>query len=770
MKENNVIMFAEADDVQRKYSDAWLAGMALLLQLGGLFAFQAMLPSGVIGWSAIWLCSGLQLAMWALYHWHKKGFAILLPLTGIALLLTTRFMPTVRGLFGCLNYSVTFLNDQYELGIPFFANASAQLVDQQLGALLLVMAAVVLVFSLCNGDFFLLRSFFVLSVLSVELLAGVFAPLSLFCLLGGFWGLWFLQVSRIVCLQQVVWLVGGGALILALVLLVNPAEMMSVQHAREDAFDTLQHIWYGSDTLPRGDLYRTEGLLDGEAQTLLVQVEQAKTLYLRGYAGDRYRDGRWLPLSGAAYGGQNAGILKWLELQALSPAAQYDAYLTASGAEKETEQTITVQNNGANWSHPFLPYSTAKLDTKSVKLGRCGTFHAKFWSRLRSYTFTECSEALPGELLYADDWYFAPQTEAEQQYAEAEAVYRTFVHTYYLEVAPQLESIVQSLFVPDGREEGESLYAVTDRVRAVLSSIALYDAAGNDAPQTEDPILWFLTESRRGNAAAFAAAGVEAFRANGFPARYAEGYLLRDTAINAGRGTVQLTDQDSHAWVEVYLDGLGWIPIDITPGFYFDAYYLQQMVARPQSGQRTAIPDDEEDANTTESQETWQEALQDEPLQPDYRGLWTGLLVLLLVILGLCILLMECRRLWLMCYMENRYHKLTSESRAYLLYQMVQQCLRALEIPCVQGWKNEDVDLALRQKLPMLEAGTFCRTAQLLEKAHYRPQPLELHELRVIERFVDSILLNRKTLPWLMRLKLRYLYCRIWLEKPSRRS
>ena len=44
-------------------------------------------------------------------------------------------------------------------------------------------------------------------------------------------------------------------------------------------------------------------------------------------------------------------------------------------------------------------------------------------------------------------------------------------------------------------------------------------------------------------------------------------------------------------WAEVYFDGIGWLPVDVTPGYYYDAVKLQQMVATPDMVQKTLAED-----------------------------------------------------------------------------------------------------------------------------------------------------------------------------------
>ena len=52
-----------------------------------------------------------------------------------------------------------------------------------------------------------------------------------------------------------------------------------------------------------------------------------------------------------------------------------------------------------------------------------------------------------------------------------------------------------------------------------------------------------------------------------------------DNIAQSRNGQILLTSQDAHAWTEIYMDGMGWIPVDFTPGFYYNTYALLRMAA-----------------------------------------------------------------------------------------------------------------------------------------------------------------------------------------------
>ncbi|CAN0597428.1 unnamed protein product, partial [Laminaria digitata] len=81
----------------------------------------------------------------------------------------------------------------------------------------------------------------------------------------------------------------------------------------------------------------------------------------------------------------------------------------------------------------------------------------------------------------------------------------------------------------------------------------------------KDPTAEFLfSEEKRGYCVHLAHSAAYLLRAVGVPTRVSAGYAV--PASNLGRGSALLIkDGDAHAWAEIYLAGVGWVPIEVTP-------------------------------------------------------------------------------------------------------------------------------------------------------------------------------------------------------------
>lgn len=82
-------------------------------------------------------------------------------------------------------------------------------------------------------------------------------------------------------------------------------------------------------------------------------------------------------------------------------------------------------------------------------------------------------------------------------------------------------------------------------------------------------------QSRRGVCQDFAHILIALVRPLGVPARYVSGYLFRDTA-----GTDRSGDGATHAWVETWLPGIGWIGLDPTNNLLAGDRHIRVAIGR----------------------------------------------------------------------------------------------------------------------------------------------------------------------------------------------
>jgi protein-glutamine gamma-glutamyltransferase len=79
-----------------------------------------------------------------------------------------------------------------------------------------------------------------------------------------------------------------------------------------------------------------------------------------------------------------------------------------------------------------------------------------------------------------------------------------------------------------------------------------------------DPTAKFLFGAKRGYCVHFAHAMALLLRSQGIPSRVALGYAVQTRRHGAG-SSLLILGNDAHAWPEMYLDGVGWVTIDVYP-------------------------------------------------------------------------------------------------------------------------------------------------------------------------------------------------------------
>lgn len=144
-----------------------------------------------------------------------------------------------------------------------------------------------------------------------------------------------------------------------------------------------------------------------------------------------------------------------------------------------------------------------------------------------------------------------------------------------------IEAWARSFFTGGKTETLDLLKRMTESVRADFT----YRAREEEGVQSPAETLC----SRRGTCRDFALLMMEAVRSLGLAARFVTGYVF-DPAVEPGGGAGGRSIQGggaTHAWVQVYLPGAGWVEYDPTNGIIGGENLIRVGVARDPS---QAIP------------------------------------------------------------------------------------------------------------------------------------------------------------------------------------
>lgn len=168
----------------------------------------------------------------------------------------------------------------------------------------------------------------------------------------------------------------------------------------------------------------------------------------------------------------------------------------------------------------------------------------------------EGRSAYAGQCLLLTGGSFGPLPESLQW---EELQYRSFAREYYTRLPESTRSALTALALQNGLNAADD--NIIAEVAAYVSRGSIYDL-GVDPYPDDDYALYFLQSARRGYCIHYATAACCLYRALGIPARLCEGFLI---TAHAGSETI-VRAADAHAWVEVWRDGVGWVPVEVTYG------------------------------------------------------------------------------------------------------------------------------------------------------------------------------------------------------------
>ncbi len=217
--------------------------------------------------------------------------------------------------------------------------------------------------------------------------------------------------------------------------------------------------------------------------------------------------------------------------------------LQAKGAGKGS---VTIRpQNGAAYA---LPYYIDSYESNGYNIQTSDT---EVFGSAKEYTVG----------YYMND--VTPAAHTKYLYMSYEKTYREFVHANYLEIDAATLEYMQGIINREGFSISDE--NVIENVAKYIQGSAQYNFNYDTSLDRNNNIaIAFLRDYKEGVCRHYAMAATMLYRALGIPARYTVG-AVADAMENEW---VDVNALMSHAWVEVYVDGIGWQMVEVTGGTF----------------------------------------------------------------------------------------------------------------------------------------------------------------------------------------------------------
>ena len=372
---------------------------------------------------------------------------------------------------------------------------------------------------------------------------------------------------------------------------------------------------FNEDSMDYGKLGNKKGVTYS-GDTLLKISGDANTahgLYLKGYVGDIYEDNQWTSLK------KNEEYNE--ELQALGESGptpdNWHAQLRNELGDSETSGArdiwkvgkLRIRNLGfgyGNYLIPYLPTSSFKYENngRSTVDSPGADYQIEYYS---VYPVVLRRDILNNNYSLANVFFWEGNRVERERLAD-------FAKKYYLQLPENLKAVTEDF--ADYLEKEDNLLEryrkgtanESDIIKAVKNYImkdTTYTLSPGKTPSDRDTVEYFLMENKKGYCTYYATAAVLLLRSVGIPARYVEGmYVPKEVMAECTDGKeISVVDKNAHAWVEVYTDNYGFVPLEVTPGMGEDEAEESDVTNEELDQGKTTNPTDSQDDKDNKDKE-----------------------------------------------------------------------------------------------------------------------------------------------------------------------
>ena len=513
------------------------------------------------------------------------------------------------------------------------------------------------------------------------------------------------------------------------------------EHIHEEKYETKY------TTLPEGDFSDYEKKEQKAKQALAVTMENPQQMYLRGFTGAVFTGDTWEPLDTQSLV-KNKDLLYWLNLNAFNQNAQFDAAASYAGLN---QNTITIQNIGACSYYRYVPFSLGKGTlTQPENLNTDGVYG----DGERSYVYT-VTAGTTDEIMQVLTHLQTSDDPVVLQYRKAESGYRQFISHYYLQVPAEVKDLLQEQWDEIAARYG-SANNLTQQQAQECTLIFLSRCFPEEGTPEDMELPLQMAE---GTTFQYATVAAMTLRYFGIPARYAEGYVIsQEMAAGYESGETMTVDSScAKAWVEVYQDGIGWIPMDLTPG-------IGEILEDPESND----PNKNNSSNKDTTEKKDEEEEEEPAEQPEPTGGSMVLIILktilwsLLIALGvflLIFLILWTRRKILLGRKEKKFQSENVSDAVAWIYADTAVILEKLGFDRGNG-SMRDLAKPLEEKYGPEFAAQFDAVSDLNDRAMFSDNPMDEEHRKTVRKFHSHVLRKLKSeVKWYRLVWLKWALC-----------
>jgi hypothetical protein len=255
--------------------------------------------------------------------------------------------------------------------------------------------------------------------------------------------------------------------------------------------------------------------------------------------------------------------------------------------------------------------------------------------------------------------------------------------------------------------------------------------------------------------------------AMGVPARYVEGYAVgfgnivdkdekedkqtnviysnrMNGVVETSQVTLSVKDSNAHAWVEVYIDGSGWVPVEFTPGMsnLSDSSEAGDMMIignNLKDGQLSGDTQNNSTAQPTNSPNNMTKnnrADKEKPVnktdktkEVKRQNTYTWIITTVGFVLGLTLLILHVLQKKTKRSAGNR------NKKALFLYQEIEKILSICKGLPGKEVRLEDQEEYVARNCPLVDEELFTSCMETVRKARFGKKRISLEELHHVERF-----------------------------------